>query len=187
MDHLRQNHSSDRGGPENRGNGSQKLDETATRALSYEESYRCPACAQGNLSAIALMDIFACDFCRHMFTANLQTQSVHLADSLQPMAWQWTGHRWRAAHQAETSAYIIWSFAAVLLMGPVTLIALPNYIFPPSGGLRFVVSWCLLTLLSHGLIAGWLLAEYQRWPWYIASQARFSRWREQLQIRPLQR
>ena len=150
----------------------------AQHTLSYEESYQCPACGQGRLSAISLMDIFACDFCRHMFTANLQNQSVHLADSLQPMAWRWTGKRWQAAHQKDTANYLVWSFAAILVIAPVSLIAVSNYIFPPSGGLRFVVSWCVLTLLSHSMISGWLLAEYERWPWYIASRIQLTRLRE---------
>lgn len=147
-------------------------------SLSYEESYSCPACGQGKLSAIALMDIFACDFCRHMFTANLQNQSVHLADSLQPMAWRWTGKRWQAAHQKDTANYLVWGFAAILAIAPVSLIAVSNYIFPPSGGLNFVVSWCALTLFSHSIMSGWLLAEYERWPWYIASRTQLTRWRE---------
>lgn len=143
-----------------------------SRALSYEQIYCCPACGCGELSAIALMDVFACNFCRHFFTANLQTQSVQLADSRQPMAWSWNGHRWRSAYQADVAASLLWGFASLLTLLPVTLIALSNYIFPPLEGLEsshFPVIWSGLTLITHALIAGWLLAEYHRWPWYIAS------------------
>jgi len=143
--------------------------------LDYHQVYGCPACASGELSAIALMDVFACDFCRHMFTANLQTQSVQLADSLQPMAWQWTGWRWRAAHQSDTAVSLVWAFAIGLTVFPVLLIAISNYVFPPSGGLNFVLSWVTLTGVSHAIISGWLLAEFHQWPWYVAGRIRLQR------------
>ena len=148
--------------------------------LSYEQVYRCPACGSGELSTLAMTDLFACDFCRHIFTANLQTQSIQLADSLQPMAWRWTGERWRIAHQADTAAALIWGFAIALIIVPVTLISISNYIFPPSDGLKFVIAWIVLTGLSHSIISGWLLAEYHRWPWYISSRIRIQRWKERL-------
>ncbi len=147
--------------------------------LSYSDVYSCPACASGELSAMSMMDLFACDFCRHMFTANLQTQSVQLADSLQPMAWQWTGRRWRAAYQADTAAVLVWVFAIALVIAPAAIISLSNYVFPPSGGLKFVVMWVALTGLSHGIISGWLLAEYHRWSWYVSSRIRLQRWKAQ--------
>ena len=150
------------------------------RKLSYQEIYSCPACGHGKLSAMAMMDAFACDFCRHIFTASLQTQPVHLADSLKQIGWQWTGQRWRAAHQSETKAALVWIFCIVLTIAPVLLIAVSNYIFPPSGGLRFVMIWVGLTGITHGLISGWLLFEYHQWPWYIASRIRLQRLKERL-------
>ena len=147
--------------------------------LSYQQVYRCPVCGSGQISAIAMMDVFACDFCRHMLTANLQAQSVQLADSLRPMGWYWTGYRWRAAHQSETKATLVWAFCIFLILTPVLLISVSNYVFPPSGGVKFVVSWILLTGIAHGLIAGWLLSEYHRWTWYIASKIRLQRLKEQ--------
>lgn len=151
----------------------------STTRLAFDESYRCPACGSGEMSAIAMMDVFACNFCRHMFTANLQTQSVHLADSLQPMAWQWNGWRWRTAQQSDTAAGVIWMFAGVLTAAPVGIIAVSNYIFPPLEGSNFPLMWIGLTLLSHGIMSGWLLAEYHRWPWYVGGRIRLQRWREQ--------
>lgn len=154
--------------------------EMGQRPLQYEDTYLCPACGSGHIRAVALMDVFACDFCRHMFTVNLQTQSLQLADSLQPMAWRWTGRRWRGAHQSDTAASLVWGFAAGLVIAPVLIISLSNYVFPPSGGFRFVLIWIGLTGLSHSLMSGWLLAEYHRWPWYVSSRIRIRRWREQL-------
>ncbi len=152
----------------------------AGRALSYEQVYRCPACGKGELRAVSLMDVFACNFCRHLFTANLQTQAVQLADSLQPMAWIWNGRRWRAAYQADTTAALLWIFASVLTLTPVTLIALSNYVFPPLEDSHFPTVWIGLTLGSHALISAWLLAEYHQWPWYIASGIRWQRFWEHL-------
>lgn len=145
------------------------------RSLSYEEAYRCPACGTGEMSAIALMDAFSCDFCRHIFTANLTTQSVHLADSLHPAAWYWNGRQWRTASQRDTAAYLVWSFAGGLATVPVGLIALSNYVFPPLEDSSFPLMWTGLTLVNHGIISIWLLAEYHRWPWYVASKIRL--WR----------
>ncbi len=150
------------------------------KVLSYGGTYRCPACASGDLNAIALMDVFACDFCRHIFSANLENQSVHLADSLQPMAWQWNGWRWRTAQQSDTTAGVIWAFTLGLTLAPVVIIALSNYVFPPLDSTGFPRLWTALTLGSHSTISVWLLAEYYRWPWYISSRIRLNRLRERL-------
>lgn len=150
------------------------------KRLTYDESYRCPACGSGDLNAIALMDAFGCSFCQQMFTANLNTQSVHLEGGVQPMAWQWNGWKWRIAHQSETAAALVWCFSVALAITPVTLILLGNYIFPPLEGSHFPLLWASLTLSAHSLMGGLLLAEYHRWPWYISSRIRFQRWKEQL-------
>lgn len=150
------------------------------KRLTYEESYRCPACGSGELRAIALMDAFGCSFCQQMFTANLSTQSVHLEGGVQPMAWQWNGRQWRIAHQSETASALVWSFSSALAITPVFIILLGNYIFPPLEGSQFPLVWATLTLACHGLMGGLLLAEYHRWPWYISSRIRFQRWRQQM-------
>lgn len=150
------------------------------KPLTYAETYRCPVCESGDLSAIALMDAFACSFCRHIFTANLQTQSVQLSDSLQPMAWRWNGLRWRTAQQSGTADYLIWLFSGGLTAAPVVLIALSNYVFPPLESTDFPLMWTALTLMSHGAMSSWLLAEYHRWPWYVAGTIRLQRLRERL-------
>lgn len=147
------------------------------KPLSYSNTYCCPACASGELSAIALMDVFACDFCRHLFTANLETQSVQLADSVPSRAWQWTGDRWQVANQPQASALLVWTVAGLIAVAPLTIIAISNYIFPPSGSLKFVVVWLVLTGVSHGAMAAWLLLAYHRWPWYVAGLVRLQRLR----------
>ena len=149
--------------------------------LSYSKTYCCPACASGELSAIALMDAFACDFCRHLFTANLETQAVQLADSVPSRAWEWTGDRWQVANQPEVSALLVWVVAGLIAIAPLTIIAVSNYIFPPSGSLKFVLVWLVLTGISHGVMAAWLLLAYHRWPWYVAGLVRLQRLRAHLQ------
>ncbi len=146
--------------------------------LSYGLTYRCPACASGELSAIALMDVFACDFCRHMFTANLEAQSVQLADTVRSRIWHWNGWRWRTAQQRDTTAAVVWGFAAVITIIPVSLIALSNYVFPPLEASNFPLMWIELTLIAHAAIAGWLLAEYHHWPWYVSSRIRLKQLQE---------
>lgn len=155
--------------------GSRQKAKRIERALTYEEVYCCPACGSGRMSAIALMDAFSCDFCHHIFTANLTTQSVHLADSLQPTAWYWNGLQWRTASQRDTVAYLVWGFAGGLAIIPVGLIALSNYVFPPLEDSNFPLMWTGLTLINHGIISLWLLAEYHRWPWYVSSKIRLRR------------
>ncbi|MGB3292884.1 MAG: hypothetical protein WBB01_07860, partial [Phormidesmis sp.] len=55
---------------------------------------------------------------------------------------------------------------------------LSNYIFPPLEASNFPLAWTGLTLLDHSIISIWLLAEYHRWPWYVASKIRLWRFLE---------
>lgn len=146
--------------------------------LSYDSTYRCPVCGSGDISAITLMDVFACDFCGHMFTADLEAQSVQLADTVRSRIWHWNGRRWRTAQQRDTAAALVWGFSAALTIVPATLIALSNYIFPPLEASSFPLMWIGLTLVAHAAIASWLLAEYHRWPWYVSSRIRLRRLKE---------
>ena len=147
-------------------------------SLNYGLTYRCPACASGELNAIAMMDVFACDFCRHMFTANLDLQSVQLADTVRSKIWHWNGWRWRTEQQRDTAAALVWAFSAGLTVVPVTLIALSNYVFPPLEASNFPLMWVELTLVAHAVMSGWLLAEYHHWPWYISGRIRLKRMQE---------
>jgi len=38
--------------------------------------YPCPVCRLGQLKALPTMDAIACDFCRHIFTVNLEKQQL---------------------------------------------------------------------------------------------------------------
>lgn len=150
------------------------------RSLSYDDSYSCPVCAHGQLSVLVLTDAFACDFCRHIFTADLNEQSVKMVDSAQPMVWRWTGKQWRSAYQRDSDVGgFLWVIGLLFVGLPVSLILLSAYLFPPleaaAGAIHFPIVWACLTLVLHALIVGWLVAEHYQWPWYVAMKISLQR------------
>ncbi|MEO0755821.1 MAG: hypothetical protein AAFY78_02975 [Cyanobacteria bacterium J06648_16] len=153
---------------------------SGTRSLNYDDRYRCPICASGELSVLVLTDAFACDFCRHIFTANLPNQSVQVIDTTQPMAWFWTGDRWRNARRGNTQITLIVCCVALMLSClPALLIALSSFLFPPLNpptGIRFSTLWAGLALLVHGGMVLWLVAEHYQWPWYVSTKVRLRRY-----------
>jgi hypothetical protein len=154
---------------------------SSQRPLNYQDSYLCPICRRGHISALTLMDAFACNFCRHIFTANLREQSVHVEDSSQPMAWRWNGRTWQAANQPDRDlTAIIWLVGSTLMVMPPTLIWLSYHIFPPLGGStwqQFPLIWVGITFACHFLLVAWLLAEHHQIPFYVALKVLWQRWR----------
>ncbi len=146
------------------------------RSLNYQETYLCPVCRHGSIAALTLMEAFACDFCHHIFTADLRSQSVRLEDSSQPIIWRWNGNVWKAGHQIDADLTImIWMVGAALVILPPSLIWLSSHTFPPledSGWLWFPTLWVGLTFLFHFCFVGWLLAEHYQLPPYIAFKVR---------------
>lgn len=143
----------------------------AHRTLAYGGDYLCPVCRHGNITTLTLMDVFACNFCNHLFTANLEQQTLHAADSSQPMAWRWTGGTWRSIHQKmDDTTGLIWFIALVLVIFPPAIIGLCAYMFPPinSTSWNFPILWTGLTFLVHASLVSWLLVEYYQVPAYIA-------------------
>jgi len=150
---------------------------TRTTDLSYGGTYTCPICRHGQISALVLMEAFACNFCHHIFTANLERQSLHTADSSQPLAWQWTGQGWRVAHQSSMDLnWAVWLMAVALVILPALLVGLTTYLFPPpeSESWRFPLIWTGLTLVLHSLLVGWMLGEYHQIPLYIGLKVRLN-------------
>ncbi len=124
------------------------------------------------------MDAFACNFCHHIFTANLAQQTLHAADSSQPMAWRWTGRTWHVAYQGNADVtWLIWFMALVLVFCPPAIIGLTTYMLPPIDGTswNFPFIWTGLTFLAHLSLVSWLLAEYHQLPPYIALKIRLQR------------
>ncbi len=144
------------------------------RSLSYDDSYQCPICHHGDLSRLTLMDAFACEFCRHIFTADLDTQTIQVTDSSQPMSWRWTGRRWRATYQDDRNLSVaLWIIGALLMILPPSLVWISVYLFPPlpgSPGAWFPWVWSSATLIIHSLIAAWLIAEYYQFSLYSMSK-----------------
>ena len=149
---------------------------TERRSLNYEETYLCPVCRHGQISSLALMDAFACNFCRHIFTADLRDQSVRVEDSSQPMTWRWNGVTWQALHQVDIDlSIVIWLVGGVLVLLPPTLIWISTHTFPPIEGSAwywFPTIWVGLAFLLHLTLVTWLLVEHYQVPFYVACKVR---------------
>jgi rubredoxin len=140
--------------------------------LSYQQSYRCPVCRHGQIEALTLMDAFACSFCRHIFTANLQEQLIRVEDSSQPLAWRWTGRTWRPIQQDDFDlTLVIWLVGVALVSLPPALLWLPD-----STWYWFPLFWTIIAFLAHFSLVLWLLAEHYQFPTYIALRIQLQRW-----------
>jgi hypothetical protein len=144
--------------------------------LDYQGVYLCPICRHGHIMGLTLMDAFACDFCRHIFTANLSAQSVQVVDSSQPMSWRWNGRRWNAAYRDEINlTVVIWLVSGALTIFPPSLVWLSAHTFPPlphSPWAWFPMVWVGCTFLIHFLMVSWLMIEHYQVPFYVSSKIR---------------
>jgi hypothetical protein len=144
--------------------------------LNYQGVYTCPICRHGQISALTLMDAFACNFCRHIFTANLQNQSVQVVDSSQPMSWRWNGRTWQVAYRDDFNlTLVIWLVAVVLVALPTGIVWLSAHTFPPLPGSPwswFPVVWMGCTFLVHFFLVAWLMAEHYQLPIYVSGKIR---------------
>ncbi len=155
-----------------------------SRSLTETDRYDCPVCRRGEIATLTLMDAYACNFCRHIFTANLAEQILRVEDSVQPMAWRWDGRQWRNVRWAASGmtednyqdlTTLVWVFCLGLMVLPPTIVWLPMQIFPPlagSAGAWFPMFWAVSTAIAHVTIGVWLLAEHYQWRFYIASRER---------------
>lgn len=149
----------------------------AHQRLSYQGSYLCPVCRHGQISGLMLMDAFACNFCHHIFTANLQEQSLQVVDSSQPLVWRWNGQTWKMAHQINVElTWLIWMMGLFLILVPAGITGLMAYILPSADGWWFPVFWTGLTFLLHFTLVFWLLAEHHQFPLYATWKVRLRNW-----------
>lgn len=150
------------------------------QSLSYHGAYLCPICRHGQITGITLMDAFACNFCRHIFTANLNQQLIQVVDSSQPMSWRWTGRNWQSSHRDDPSlTLMVWVVAIVLVTLPASIVWLCSYLFPPLPGSLwawFPSVWVGCTFAVHLLMVSWLLAEHYQLPIYVANRIRIRNW-----------
>ncbi|MGB3138502.1 MAG: hypothetical protein WBG38_06790 [Nodosilinea sp.] len=147
--------------------------------LDEHDTYDCPVCRHGQIQPMALMDVYACSFCRHIFDLNLDQQTVHVVDSVQSMGWRWQGRRWQPLYQTHSDiTLLLWLVGLALVVLPAGIVALGSYVFPPleaPDGLNWSLAWAVGTLVSHGTIVGWLVAEHYQFPFYVMGKIRLQR------------
>jgi hypothetical protein len=144
--------------------------------LSYDGVYLCPVCRHGHIQALTLMEAFACDFCRHIFTANLKDQTVQVVDSSQPMSWRWNGRTWRVSYHDDFNlTFVIWAVGVALVALPPGLVWLSSHTFPPLDGSQWSwlpAVWVGLTFLAHFLLVLWLITEHYQFPLYVSAKVK---------------
>ncbi len=137
--------------------------------------YPCPVCRHGKVTAMPLMEAFACNFCQHIFTTNFDKQLIKMADSQLPLTWYWNGKNWKGIQREGNQLswnYLILALAFVAF--PTMIVALGAYIFPttPHSPLSwFPLFWTILTPLTHLLIVLWLIIEYYQLPIFLYFRA----------------
>lgn len=136
--------------------------------FSFSDVYPCPVCRHGEIAALPLMEAFACNFCRHIFTANLEQQVLKMADSQLPLTWQWNGRTWKGVQREGLElSWGYWIAAIAFVAIPTTLVGLSAYLFPPLPGSPLFwlpTIWIGLTFLSHLICIIWLVLEYYQFP-----------------------
>lgn len=148
--------------------------------LNYHSAYNCPVCRHGEISAIPLMEAFACNFCQHIFTANIDKQLLKIADSQLPLIWRWNGQRWTRVLREGMElgwGYGVAGVAFVVL--PTSIVGLGAYLFPPIPGTAlawFPLFWTILTFSAHLACMGWLVIEYYQFPVLMYLRALRRRW-----------
>jgi hypothetical protein len=152
--------------------------------LDAAETYECPVCRHGQIEPMVMMDVYACDFCRHIFDVNLDQQTVHVVDSAQSMGWRWQGWRWQPLYQSQGDITLtLWLVGLALVIFPAGLVALGGYVFPPldeGAGINWSLAWAVGTLVAHGSMVGWLMAEHYQFPIYVMTKIRLQRFVERL-------
>ncbi len=125
------------------------------RSLSDQEVYPCPICAVGEISIMPLMEVMACQFCRHIFTADYENQQLQMADRQPPLMWRWNGKSWseRRLKGVEIGwGYALGAIAFVVL--PTTLIGITIYARPPvpSSPLSWFPVFCVRSIIAMVII-----------------------------------
>ena len=154
---------------------------TQSHRFHLDGEYSCPVCRHGKVSAMPLMETFACNFCQHIFTVDFDKQLLKMADSQLPLTWYWNGKNWKGIHREGAEAgwgYFLFGLGFVFL--PTAIIAFGTYIFPPLPGspLSWLpIFWSVLTFVAHLSCLIWLVIEYYQFPIFLyvrALKRRFS-------------
>lgn len=158
----------------------------AARPFCEHDEYPCPICRHGRVAPMPMMETaMACDFCRHLFTAQFSAQILRVEDSAQPLSWRWGGRSWQPVRLGEqtTLTPTLWVAAVGLAVLPATIIALAQYIFPPlpeSRGSALGPWWLALTAIAHFCLVTWVLLEHYQPLGYVSLKVRLQDWRDRL-------
>jgi len=140
----------------------------ASYRLLDRSTYPCPICRRGEVKPLPLMEALACGFCQHIFTLNLETEVLTMADREPPLSWHWDGRRWTGAHLAGVEFNWFYKVAAAgFLVLPTGIVGLGAYLFPPIPGspLDWVpLVWVWVVFISHLSILLWLVGEFYQFP-----------------------
>lgn len=166
-----------------RSNNNKPAQTLTAERLNYQGNYSCPVCRYGEISALTLMDAFACNFCRHIFSANLDKQIIEMADSSQSLSWYWNGKNWQGVPR--TGVEFGWEIVILgfcFLVFPPTIVGLGSYLFPPLPGSPlswFPWFWTALTFATHFACVLWLVVEYYQFPVFafLRTWGRYLWWR----------
>ncbi|WP_287129865.1 hypothetical protein [Candidatus Cyanaurora vandensis] len=151
---------------------------TATQPLTYHDSYPCPVCRHGQISALLLMEAFACNFCRHIFTCVPEQGLVRVEDSAQPLTWRWAG-KWQAVPQEDLDiTLVIWGVGLALVFLPPLLVFFSCWSWNNTQVAAFILSWTLATFVVHFCLIAWMLAEHYQLAPYVASKVLLRDWFE---------
>jgi len=139
------------------------------KPLNPSESYPCPVCRSGEISALPLMeDTFSCQFCQHLFSADVKQQLITMMDSEIPLSWYWNGKRW--SNPQRKGIEIGWEYAIasiIFILFPTLIVGIGAYLFPPVPGTPLAwlpTAWTVLTLIAHSAILVWLFIEFYQFP-----------------------
>jgi hypothetical protein len=149
--------------------------------LNYYGAYPCPVCRHGEITQLPLMEAFGCNFCRHIFTANEEQQTLSMADSQLSLTWYWTGQAWKGVPREGTEGKWVYGIAAVIFVSlPTLIVSLATYFFPPipNSPLSWLpMVWSIVTFLAHLTCIIWLVIEYYQFPFIMYFRALFRRMR----------
>lgn len=148
--------------------------------LDYKDVYPCPICRHGEITSLVLTEAFACNFCRHIFTADMDENTVRVEDSSQPLSWRWNGRQWQSVHREDFDlTLVIWVVGLALIVFPPTLVWFTYRSWPPLPSPTLLpMLWTAVTFTAHLFLVAWLLAEHYQFPPYISSKIHLRTWLE---------
>jgi hypothetical protein len=139
-------------------------------SISYNQqsNYPCPVCRLGRIQAMSLMDVMACNTCRHMFALNVEKHCLSTVDYTSPLIWYWNGRNWIGDHvKGMKLGWDFWLISVIFVILPPTLIGLLTYVSVKHSGDApplFSLAWLGLTFLLHLSLVGLSIVGFYRFP-----------------------